>query len=198
MPSWLATLPHAFDLALGATLFERSAIEMIAVDRAAALALFALPFLAGASELLGQASVLAARRIGRGRAAASLAMTGLVYVAAAAVWAASAHLFLALDGDRVSELALFAVISVGMTPRLISVLTVAPYYGELLHRALDAWSMAVVGWGLWVLVGGPVAPALLCAALGWLCSLGVRRLGGLLLEPTLRRLRLATPGSRHA
>jgi hypothetical protein len=194
----LDTLARAWELAVGAASFDRGTLEQVAADPHASLAALLVPFAAGASELMGQAYVLAERRVRRWRATASLVMTGLVYIGAAIVWSAAAHLFLALGRfDPDSELVLLGVIAIGYAPRVLSFLTIAPYYGEFLDHALDAWSMACVGWGLWVLAEGPIAPVLACAVLGWLCSLLLRRLGGRVTAPVVRRLGLATGPLRH-
>lgn len=194
----LADMARALHLGLEAALLDRSAFERIALEPGRAPAALIVPFLAGASELLGQGYVLASRRVSRWRALASLVMTGLVYVIAAVVWAVSAHLFLSLGRfEPEPELTLLGAISIGYAPRMLSVLTIAPYYGELLERVLDAWTMVCVGLGLWVLTGGPLAVVLACALLGWLCSFAFQRLGGRFTGPLARRLGLVTDRARH-
>jgi hypothetical protein len=88
------------------------------------------------------------------------------------------------------------VISLGYAPRLLGALTIAPFYGEILGRALDAWAMACVAFGVWTVTQGAVAPVLACAALGWLVSLVLRHVGGALLGPMLRWTGLAVAGMR--
>lgn len=194
----LTDILHALSLAMDAALLQRSAFaEIVAVPRIALAALI-IPLIAGASEMLGKGYVLAAQQVGRWRLLASLALTGIVYLLGVLVWGASAHFLLGLVGERsVPELTLAATIALGYAPRLLSVLTVAPYYGELLDRALDAWTFVCIGWGFWVVIGGPIALVILCAGAGWLVSAAVRHYGGRLSEPLLRRLRLVTPGGGH-
>ncbi|MBY0565157.1 MAG: hypothetical protein K2P58_13350 [Hyphomonadaceae bacterium] len=180
-----------------AATFTRSAFTALNTQPSLAEAALWIPFLAGVSELIGQAYILASRRIAAGRAIISLALTGAIHVTAVIVWALAAFLFLELDRQGSDTLlSLLGAISLGYAPRLLSILTIAPFYGSMLGRALDAWAMACVGWGVWVVTGGPVAPALGCAALGWLASLMARHFGGVLLSPSLRSLGLATAGMR--
>lgn len=190
---------HALSLGVDAALMQRSAFVEVAARPSIALAALIIPLIAGASEMLGKAYVLVAQKVGRWRILASLALTGLVYLLGVLVWSASAHFLLGLAGEQpVSEAALAGTIALGYAPRLLSVLTVAPYYGEFLDRALDAWTFVCIGWGFWVVIGGPFALVLLCAGAGWLASAAVRHYGGRLTEPLLRRWRLVTPGGGHA
>lgn len=184
--------------AVGAALFSRRAFESVeALPDLAAAALW-IPFFAGVSELVGQAYVLAARRIGGARAVASFALTGLVHVIAVGVWASACYLFLELDHIKTDTLAtLLGVIALGYAPRLLGVFTIAPFFGEVLGRVLDAWAMACVAWGIWIVTREPPAPVLLCAGLGWVASLSVRRFGGFLLSPLLRIAGLSIAGMRR-
>jgi hypothetical protein len=194
----LTQFAQALGLAVDAALLQRSAFEQVTGDASLALAALIIPLLAGASEMLGKASVLAAQRVGRWRILASLGLTGLVYLLGAAVWSASAYFLLGLTGGpAIPATALFGTVALAFAPRLLSVLTLAPYYGEFLERALDAWTMVCVGWGFWVVIGGMPGLVILCAGTGWLVSAAVRHVGGRMSEPVLRRLRLVTPGSGH-
>ena len=198
MTGLLSDIAHALALSVDAALLQRPAYEYVAAHPSIALASLIVPLIAGASEMLGKAYVLVAQKVGRWRIMASLAVTGLVYMLGVLVWSASAHFLLSLTGDLpVSETALAGIIALGYAPRLLSVLTVAPYYGEFLDRALDAWTFVCVGWGFWVVIGGPIGLVILCASAGWLVSAGVRHYGGRLTEPLLRRMRLVTPGGGH-
>lgn len=191
-------IAQALGLAIDAALLQRAAFAYLASHPSIALAALAVPLIAGASEMLGKAWVLAAQKVGHWRLIASLALTGLVYLLGVVIWGLSAHFLLGLGGHlEVSETVLAGTIALGYAPRLLSVLTVAPYYGEFLDRALDAWTFVCIGWGFWVVIGGPIALVILCAGAGWLVSAGVRHFGGRLSEPLLRRLRLVTPGGGH-
>tara|TARA_R110000744_G_scaffold145205_5_gene257598 strand:+ start:7348 stop:8052 length:705 start_codon:yes stop_codon:yes gene_type:complete len=192
-------MAHALSLALDAALMQRTGFETLAAEPRIALAALVVPLIAGASEMLGKAYVLAAQKVGRWRMLASLGLTGLVYLLGVVVWGISAHFLLGLAGAQpVSETVLAGTIALGYAPRLLSVLTVAPYYGELLDRALDGWTFVCIGWGFWVVIGGPLGLVIACAGAGWLVSAAVRHYGGRLTEPLLRRLRLVTPGGGHA
>jgi hypothetical protein len=165
-----------------------------------AQAALAIPFLAGASEMAGQAFILAARRVSAWQVGASFALTGLVHVTAVALWALGAHILLGLGVSELTlarfptDLELLGVVSLGYAPRLLGVLTIAPYYGEVLGRALDAWSMACVGWGISVITGGPIWAALVCAVFGWLGSWLCRHFGARVVGPLFERLGVVTAG----
>tara|TARA_R110002072_G_scaffold190482_7_gene347481 strand:+ start:841 stop:1440 length:600 start_codon:yes stop_codon:yes gene_type:complete len=199
MMDLLADFAQALALAFDAALLQRSAFAYLTDHPSIAPAALIIPLIAGASEMLGKAYVLVAQKVGRWRIGASLMVTGLVYLLGVLVWSASAHVLLSLAGElSVSEAVLAGTIALGYAPRLLSVLTVAPYYGEFLDRALDAWTFVCVGWGFWVVIGGPLGLVIASAGAGWLVSAGVRHYGGRLSEPLLRRLRLVTPGGGHA
>ncbi|SDM78591.1 hypothetical protein [Maricaulis salignorans] len=198
MISLLSDLARALGLAVDAALLQRAAFTHLVEHPSIALAALVIPLIAGASEMLGKAYVLAAQQVGRWRIMASLIVTGLVYLLGVLVWSASAHVLLSLAGGlSVSETVLAGTIALAYAPRLLSVLTVAPYYGEFLDRALDAWTFVCVGWGFWVVIGGPLGLVIVSAAAGWMVSAAVRHYGGRLSEPLLRRLRLVTPGGGH-
>ncbi|PWE17912.1 hypothetical protein DDZ18_04870 [Marinicauda salina] len=197
MPDWLRYPVELIDLALAAAALDPAAFERASANRAAALTVLALPFLAGASELLGQAYVLAARRVSRAQAAASLVTTGLVYVAGAVVWGAATYALLAAARPGPPpDAAILGVVAVSYAPRVLSLLTIAPYYGEFVNRALDAWMMTCVALGLWVVVDGALWAVLACAAAGWAVSLSTRRVAGLVLGPAARRLGVITARRR--
>ncbi len=192
-------LAQVLAAAVDAGLLRRSAYLRVQQPEFA-LAALAIPFLAGASEMAGQAFILAARRVRAWRAGASFALTGLVHVTAVALWALGARTLLGLGLSELAparlptDLELLGVVSLGYAPRLLGVLTIAPYYGEVLGRALDAWSMACVGWGISVIIGGPIWATLLCAVCGWLGSWLFRHLGARILAPFLERVGVVTAG----
>ena len=192
-------LAQALAASLDAALLRRTAY--LRVERPEfALAALAIPFLAGASEMAGQAFILTARRVSKWQAGASFALTGLVHVTAVGLWALGAHILLGLRLSELtparlpSDLELLGVISLGYAPRLLGVLTIAPYYGEVLGRALDAWSMACVGWGISVITGGPIWAALVCAVFGWVGSWLIRHFGARGAGPLLEHLGVVTAG----
>ncbi len=185
-------------LILDAALLQRSAYEALAQSPELAFGMLAVPFLAGASEMAGQAVVFAERRVRALHAAASFLLTGFAYVAAVGLWTGGAYLLLELDGVHSPDTTILGVVALGYAPRLLSLFTIAPYYGELLGRALDSWSMVCVGWGLSVVTGSPIQIVMLCACLGWLGSFLVRHYAGTLIDPALQALGVVTAGARRA
>lgn len=192
-------LAQALAASVDAALLHRTAYLKVQQPEFA-LAALAIPFLAGASEMAGQAFILAARRVSAWHAAASFALTGLVHVTAVVLWALGAHILLGLGLSALTparsptDLELLGVVSLGYAPRLLGVLTIAPYYGEVLGRALDAWSMACVGWGIAVITGGPIWAALVCGVFGWWGSWLFRHFGARGAAPLLERLGVVTAG----
>ena len=195
----LFPIAHLLSEAFDAALFrDRAFLDIIASPRAALWAIW-IPLLAGMSELAGQCVVFVSRRVKPAQAIASFALTGLIHVGAVAVWTAAAVAL--LHGEHmqvVSTLGILGVVSISYAPRLLSALTIAPFYGELLGRLLDAWTMACVGWGVWITTGASVIDATLCALVGWSASYLIRRFGGHVSAPLLQRLGLVTPGMADA
>lgn len=192
-------LAQALAASVDAALLHRTAYLRVQQPEFA-LAALAIPFLAGASEMAGQAFILAARRVSAWQAGASFALTGFVHLTAVALWALGAHILLGLGFGELTparlptDLELLGVVSLGYAPRLLGVLTMAPYYGEVLGRALDSWSMACVGWGISVITGGPIWAALVCAVFGWSGSWLFRHFGARVAAPLLERLGVVTAG----
>jgi hypothetical protein len=185
--------PHLISVLLRVAMFERP--SLIDVVNTPVLTIACVPMLAGASELLGQSFVLVTRRAPRVQALASYAFTSLTYLVGVSVWTLMALLLLHLDRlTGVSPQLAFAVVALGYAPRLLGILTIAPYYGELLGRGLDAWSMACVGWGFFVIVGASLPVAAACAIAGWTVNHLIRHFGGYLSAPILSRLGLVVPG----
>ena len=190
-------LAQALSASVDAALLHRTAYLKVEQPEFA-LAALVIPFLAGASEMAGQAFILAARRVGKWQAAASFALTGFVHITAVTLWALGAHISLGLvqmtPARLPSDLELLGVVSLGYAPRLLGALTIAPYYGEVLGRALDAWSMACVGWGIAVITGAPIWAAMVCGVIGWLGSWLFRHYGARAAAPLLERLGVVTAG----
>jgi hypothetical protein len=146
--------------------------------------------------MAGQSATLALNRVPRVRFIASLFVTGLVYVFAALIWTLSTF-FLAtgLESSSASAGLISAVIAVSIGPRLLGMLTIAPYYGEFLGRALDAWMIAVADFGIHLAIGlsGPLAA--LCAVAGWAVWIVLRNGADRLFGPFIRRLEAAVAGA---
>lgn len=173
---------------------QRDAFASLDAMGASASWTLIIPFAAGVSEMAGQSIVLSRRRIHGVRTIVCFVLTGAVYVAAVVTWTAAAWALLEFDGVRSPETTVLSAIALGYAPRALSFLTIAPYYGSIAGRALDAWSMACVGWGLSVISGGATPVVLLCAALGWAASVVMRWIAGVVFAPALRRLGVATAG----
>lgn len=182
---------------MGAALFQRSAL--LDVGPAPTLALLSVPLLAGLSEMAGQSFILVWRRVHLPQALASFGLTALVHVVGVSVWTGAALLtFHVAHNQTVSAGLIFNIVAICYAPRLLSILTIAPYYGELLGRALDAWTMACVGWGFFVAAGASLPAATICALAGWAVSHAVRHLGGHISAPVLNRLGVVLAGASHA
>jgi hypothetical protein len=193
----MTSLVHSISLVLGVALFQKQALAQLV--NAPILAVMCIPLLAGLSEMAGQSFILVWRRVRWPQSIASYALTAVVHVGAVSIWAGAALLILRLDHIHFISVRLaFSIASASYAPRLLGVLTIAPYYGELLGRALDAWAMACVGWGLVIIASASLPAATLCACAGWLVSHVFRHFGGYLSAPILNRLGLVIAGAPSA
>lgn len=196
MDAMIDAVGELFALVFRAATFEPAAHAQLArLEHMQRLA-FLVPFLAGASEMAGQSATLVLNRVPRVRFAASLVVTGLIYILTALIWALST-LFLAHRLELASAPigVVSAVIAVSFGPRLLGVLTIAPYYGEFLGRLLDGWMIAVAAFGIHIAVGlsGPLAA--LCSVLGWTVWIILRDGADRLLGPFIRYLEKAVMGA---
>jgi len=190
----VADLAHTVSLLAGVALFRRQAL--VALAGAPALSVVCVPLLAGLSEMAGQSFVLVTRRVRLLHAIASYALTALVHVAAVAAWTwVALALFQFGNSAHTSSRLIFGVVAACYAPRLLGILTIAPYYGELLGRGLDAWTMACVGWGLFAVAGLSLGAAMLCACAGWTANHIIRHFGSYLSAPIFDRLGLIIGGA---
>jgi hypothetical protein len=188
---------HAISTISGAALFERPALAELA--SASSFAPACVPLLAGLSEMAGQSFVLVSRRVHLAQAIASYGLTALVHIGGVLIWTCTALLLTKLSPATHAPTALiFNTVAVCYAPRLLGLLTIAPYYGELLGRALDAWTMACVGWGVFVMTGLSLPAALVCASVGWIAIHLSRHFGARLTTPILNRLGLVIAGVTDA
>lgn len=157
---------------------------------------FAVPFFAGASEMAGQSVTLVLNRVSRFRFIASLAFTGVVHIATAVIWAL---LTLLVASRFVSGpppvLLVCAVIALSFGPRLFSILTIAPYYGEFLGRLLDGWMIACAAHGIHFALDLPGHVAAACSIAGWAIWSLLRNAGDTLLRPLIARIEVVVAGA---
>ena len=188
-----------FNLAAGAIGFNPGAFARAALSGEAQTAALVIAFLAGVSEMLGQSVILVVNRVALYRFIASLAFTGVTYVMTALVWALCAIAVAPLT--RLGALgpgeiaSVVGIVSLAFAPRLFGVLSLAPYFGQVLGNFLEAFSMTLVIFVLHTGLGLPVGPALFCGAAGWALSYGLRAWLGHALAKPLGRLRFMVSGS---
>lgn len=169
MIEFLAALPDAVALgfralAFDARVFDRAGQDATTWDLAALLV-----FVAGISSGTGHATVLFLNHVTPLRFALCLALTGLTYLAGAIVSALCTTVLAdTLFDQSVGFAPLFAVIALAHAPRLLGVLTMAPYAGEAFDRVLDIWVMALLLFGIYHGVDAPFGIAAAAAAAGWL------------------------------
>jgi hypothetical protein len=194
------TFPLALiELATAAIGFSTGAFARAASSAEAQTAAFAIAFLAGVSEMLGQSVILVVNRVALYRFLASLAFTGVSYVITALVWGLS--VFAAAPLTHVGMLgpediaAVTGVVALAFAPRLFGVLSIAPYFGAALGHFLEVWSMALVIFGLRVGLELPLGAAVFCGGAGWLVSYGLRSFVGHALAAPIGRLRVLVSGS---
>jgi hypothetical protein len=126
----------------------------------------------------------------------SLALTGVIYVASALVTALAT--MLAADVAFRAGAGFWptiGVVGLAHAPRLLGVLTLAPYLGEWLERLLDVWVLALTLFGLHVGLGLPVETAALAALTGWAAVRLLRLVFGRPMTVLLDRVRDAAAGS---
>ncbi|MEM9704708.1 MAG: hypothetical protein AAF850_01385 [Pseudomonadota bacterium] len=195
----LSSLATAFTLAMGALTFDETVFRGAAENNALLGPAILIAFVAGISEMSGQSFVLVINRVPLYRFAASLVLTGFVYMFTAAVWwlsvAVTAKFFYLPLIDVAGLIGLFSVIAISYAPRLFGVLTIGPYFGVAFGYLLDAWTMSCVIFGLHAASGLPLWATALCGVAGWTTSTGLRALFGRVLKRPLKRLQRLVAGS---
>ncbi|MBP7002497.1 hypothetical protein [Amaricoccus sp.] len=158
----------ALALGVDALSFDPDAFRRVAAPGGPRGTVFALVFVAGMSQATGHAVTLFLNHVRPGRFVLSLALQGAVYVAGALLTVALA---LALDemafGRNLAFLPTAAVVALAHAPRLLGILTLAPYIGEQLDRAIDVWVLLLTLFGLHHGLGLPFAGAAFFAFSGW-------------------------------
>lgn len=187
------------ELALGALGFSADAFRRAASGAEAGSAAVLIAFLAGVSEMLGQSVILVVNRVALYRFVASLLFTGATYVATALTWAASAYALAPLTPAGTlspgEAAGVVGVVSLAFAPRLLGVLSIAPYFGLALGHALEVWAMALAIFGLHMAIGLPLGASVACGGAGWILSHALRSFLGRALARPLGRLKLAVIGS---
>ncbi|MEM8771278.1 MAG: hypothetical protein AAGD92_06490 [Pseudomonadota bacterium] len=187
------------ELAFGAASFKEAAFVRAAISPKAQTAALIIAFMAGVSEMLGQSVVLVVNRVPLYRFLASLAFTGLTYALTVLTWATAALAVSPATGlgalGPAQIGAVSGVLALAFAPRLLGVLSIAPYFGVALGNALEAWSMALAIYGLQIGLDLPLGAAVFCGLTGWFVSYGFRTFFGHALAKPLGRLRHAVSGS---
>lgn len=203
MLDWLGSI-FAFPitliaLALEAAQFSSDAFLNTAATPKLQTAALIIAFLAGVSEMAGQSVILVVNRTPLYRFLASLAFTGLSYVATAVIWGACAiavSMTVNIQSISWSELySLMAVLCLAFAPRLLGVFAIAPYFGAGLANMLEAWAMALAVFGMHAALNMPILLATIIGLTGWFVSLGLRSFLGRALRRPLSKLRIAFSGS---
>jgi hypothetical protein len=131
--------------------------------------MFAVVFLAGVSQALGQSVVLFANRVRPRRFVASLILGAALYVLGFFLLMTSIWLVARYGFDRAQPLGtVFRVAGLAYAPYLFSFFVLTPYLGSFIAVGLSLWSLAAILVALQVLFGMTLLQALLCSAIGWL------------------------------
>lgn len=180
----LLAVPDAIGLGVAAMSFEAAAFRRVAAGGPARDLVLVVVYLAGVSMAVGQGVVLFLNRVPPLRFGLSLALMGAVHLVGALVTTTTALVFAdVVVGHDLDFLPTLTVIALAQAPRLLGFLTLAPYFGELLDRFLDAWVLTLVLYGLHAGLGMGIEGAALLALLGWAAA---RVLTFLLGRPTTR------------
>jgi hypothetical protein len=179
----LMAVPDAIGLGIEAMGFSAAAFRRVAGGGDRDLVLLVV-YLAGMSLGVGNGVVLFLNRVPRARFVLSLALTGAIHLIGALVTTATALLVADLAvGRDLDFVPTLLVIALAQAPLLLGFLTLAPYFGELLERFLDAWVLTLVLFGLHEGLGMTLAGAAALALLGWAAT---RVLTFVLGRPTTR------------
>lgn len=190
----LAPLAGAISLGFSALSFDPAAFRAAATPAGRDLALL-LAFLAGVSQAAGHGLVLFLNRVPLARFALSLVLMASIYLASAVVTAFTTTL--AVDYAFRREIGygpVIGIIALAQAPRLLGVLTLAPYFGEALSRLLDVLVFGLILFGLYHGLGIPVGIAAMAALLGWAAIRLMSLLFGRPLGRAIERLRHAAAG----
>ncbi len=194
MTDWLG-VPGALALGFDALLFDPEAFRRVAAPDGPRGAAFAMVFLAGVSQATGHALTLFLNHVRPGRFVLSLALQGAIYVAGALMTVALALMLdVAAFGRDLAFVPTASVVALAHSPLIFGLLTLAPYLGEQLDRALDVWVLLLTLFGLHHGLGLPFADAAFFAFAGW-ASMRILALAlGRPLGVVLRALERAAAG----
>lgn len=194
MTDWLA-VPGTLALGFDALSFDPEAFRRVAAADGPRGAAFALVFLAGVSQATGHALTLFLNHVRPARFVLSLALQGAIYVAGALMTVALAMMLdQAAFGRDLAFVPTAAVVALAHAPLLFGVLTLAPYLGEQLDRALDVWVLLLTLFGLHHGLGLPFADAAFFAFAGWASMRALALLLGRPLGVVLRAVERAAAG----
>jgi len=164
-----AAIPEAFALGTSAMSFDHLAFQRAASGGDGARLALVVAYLAGLSQAVGHGAVLFLNRVRPLRFAISLLLMAAIYLISAVSIAVFALIVAdAAMGRALAFLPTIAVVALAHAPRMLGALTLTPYFGEVLDRALDAWIVLLVVFGLHSGLALPLGVAAMLALLGWL------------------------------
>lgn len=162
-------IAEAMALAWAAMGFEGEVFRKTAYTAEAQRLALLAAFLAGVSQALGHAVVLFLNRVSALRFALSLLLTGTIFAAGVLISALSKVIASEmLLGASAPFAAIAGVVALAQAPRLLGVLTFAPYFGELLDSLLDAWVLALMIFGLASGFDVPISLVLAVVVVSWI------------------------------
>lgn len=187
---------RTLDLAAAGMTFERAAFQAVAGSAGARNMAIVIVFFAGVSQTLGESLVLFLNRVRPARFLASLALTGLVFVANVIATAVSLQIGALLLAEVRLELpAIIGIQALANAPRLVGVLVLMPYLGQLVSRILDVWVLALTVFGLHFGLQIPIFIAAGAALAGWIVMQLLLMLFGAPLSALVGRMRRFVSGS---
>lgn len=157
------------ELVGGALSLDRSAfVALLDGDGGLRLGLWVV-FLAGISSAIGQSIVLFASQVSPRRFAASLGLSGVIYVGAFSFWTISIWLVGRLIyGVDQPVLGVLPAVGLAYAPQLFSFFLLVPYLGSGISIAVSIWNLLAVVVAVQATFGVAIGPALVCSAAGWL------------------------------
>lgn len=195
----LSFLGLLISLAWQAAQFSSEAFMQVTVATDAQSAAILIAFLAGVSEMTGQSAILIYNRTPLYRFIASLAYTGLSYIATALIWGLSAICVSITTGTGMLSwfeiTSVMAILCLAFAPRLLGVLTITPHIGPGIANILEAWALVLAIFGMHVALDLSIFVATIVGLVGWLVSVAMRTILGRVLRRPLAAMRIAVTGS---
>lgn len=163
------TTPAALELIWQALSLQDTPYLLVAEGEGGLRLALIIVFLAGLSQGLGQSVVLFANSVKPRRFAASLVVSGVLYVSGfmffvLSIWLVAEFVF----GRSQSLPTVLTMTGLAYTPYLLGFFILAPYFGSFIAVALSLWSLVALVNALRVTLELSLLQALLCSGLGWL------------------------------